>query len=117
MIQRSKEIIEYLQKRYDINTSTINFIVNTIDKDFEDLKEAFEQYKRESIKWSVEDFTGMELDGWSITEEQAQEALEAMINDHDASLGIHWGTVESYIMDYGSPCKHGKELWRQNEKS
>lgn len=40
----------------------------------------FEQYKKESIKWSVEDFTDYDCERYTITKEQAQEALEDMIN-------------------------------------
>lgn len=82
------------------------------------LKEKFEQYKTESIKWSIEDFTDMKLDGWSITKDQAQEALNDMINSHDASSGIDWNTVEYYLQKYGTEVEEGKELWRKNyEKS
>lgn len=32
MTQTAKEIVEYLQKRYDINISTKNYLINKIDK-------------------------------------------------------------------------------------
>lgn len=35
MTKTSQEIIEFLEKRYDINISTRNFIINTIDKAIE----------------------------------------------------------------------------------
>jgi len=64
------------------------------------LQEEFEQYKRESIKWSVEDFLGD--DNYFITPEKAQEALEQMIRKHDASWGITWETVKVYLEEYGT---------------
>lgn len=85
-------------------------------KRYESLQEEFEKYKRESIKWSVEDFTTMEKEGWSITKKQAQEALEDMIRRHDAQYGISWDTVEYYIEEYGKKAKRGKELWRKELK-
>jgi len=63
----------------------------------------FEQYKRESIKWSVEDFTEYDHSRYTINEEQGQEALESMIRKHDATLGISWWTIEYYIELYGTP--------------
>jgi len=69
---------------------------------YESLLREFEQYKRESIKWSVEDFTEYEHDKYTINEEQAQEALERMIRKHDACIGITWDTIEYYIGEYGT---------------
>ena len=65
------------------------------------LEQEFEQYKRESIKWSVEDFTMLEKEGWQITEEQAQEALEHMVRKHDCNNGITWETVDYFYELYG----------------
>jgi hypothetical protein len=61
----------------------------------------FEQYKRESIKWSVEDFMEME-DEYDITREQAQQALEAMISKHDCNHGITWDDVAYFKSRYGT---------------
>jgi hydroxypyruvate isomerase len=71
-------------------------------KMYDDLLAEFEQYKRESIKWSVEDFTNYDHPTHTITEEDAQHALETMISEHDASVGISWYHVEYYIEDYGT---------------
>ena len=59
----------------------------------------FEQYKKESIKWCIDDF--IDQDRYSITEEQAQRALEEMIQNHDCNYGITWNTLEYYINKYG----------------
>lgn len=68
---------------------------------YEQLLAEFEQYKRESIKWSVEDFMEME-DEYDITREQAQQALEAMISNHDSNYGITWHDVAYIKSIYGT---------------
>lgn len=73
--------------------------MKTWKKEYDALKAEFEQYKKESIKWSVEDFT--EYDGYKISRNKAQEALEDMISNHDASIGINWYTIEYYLDKYG----------------
>lgn len=65
-------------------------------------KDEFEQYKKESIKWSIEDFLEYPQDKYDITEEQAQDALERMIRKHDANIGITWVTIYYYITKYGT---------------
>lgn len=66
------------------------------------ITEDFEQYKKESIKWSINDFLSYEMDnGFSITEKQAQLALENMIENHDANYGITWDDLEIYYRKYG----------------
>lgn len=68
---------------------------------YEALLKEFEQYKKESIKWSIQDFLDYKC-AYKITEEQAQIALEEMIRNHDASSGINWIDVEFYIREYGT---------------
>jgi len=64
------------------------------------IKNEFEQYKRESIKWSWEDiYYPAGEQGYECTKEQAQEILEDMIANHDAEYGINWNVVNSYIQD------------------
>jgi hypothetical protein len=64
----------------------------------------FEQYEKESIKWSIADFLEMDVpDGYHhITEEQAQQALESMIYKHDAEHGIGWHTLSYYYTEYAT---------------
>ena len=76
--------------------------MNNYQEKYEALLKEFEQYKRESIKWSVEDFTEYEHHKYTINEEQAQEALERMIRKHDAIYGISWNEVEYYLCEYGT---------------
>lgn len=61
-----------------------------------------------SIMWSEDDFLHMarllkddEWDQW-YNKESFEEALHAMINDHDAMVGISWYHVEIYLNKY---CK------------
>ena len=71
---------------------------------YEQLLAEFEQYKKESVKWSVEDFLCYNYDhaddGIYITTERAQEALEQMIRKHDAQFGISWNEVEYFFHEY-----------------
>ena len=83
---------------------------------YSSLLEEYEQYKKESIKWSIEDFTELEVYGWQITREQAQEALEDMIYHHDACNGVSWDDVEYYLKEHGEEVEKGRELWRETNK-
>jgi hypothetical protein len=67
------------------------------------LQEEFEQYRKESIKWSVDDFIEHDYRGYTITRGQAQKALERMIAQHDATIGITWDTIGWYIREFGTP--------------
>ncbi len=69
---------------------------------YEDLLKEFEQYKKESIKWGVADFLDLEVEGFRINEEQAQDALEEMIHRHDCNDGITWTTLNYYYRKYGT---------------
>lgn len=91
-------------------------VANYWKKKYEKLQEEFDQYKQEAIKWSVKDFTTLEIEGYSITEEQAQEALEHMIRKHDCTLGITWDTLDCYVQEYGTKVKKGEELWRKYQE-
>lgn len=82
-------------------------------KEYEKLLKEYEEHRKHSIKWSIEDFTWLELEGWEISDKKAQEALEDMIRHHDAQYGIGWPTVEYYLMEYGKKVKVGKEKWRK----
>lgn len=71
-------------------------------KMYDELKQEFEQYKKESIKWSVEDFTTLnaEYDDLFITDENAQKALEMVIRTHDCDLGVNWETIRYVFEEY-----------------
>jgi hypothetical protein len=70
-------------------------------KMYEDLFQAFEQYKKESIKWSVEDFTDYDHPTHTISRLQAQDALRHMIRKHDAEHGITWADISYHIELFG----------------
>lgn len=74
----------------------------SLEKAYIELLERFQQYKRESIKWSVEDLLDYEHRTHTIGMEDAQEALEDMIKNHDANNGITWNTIDYYIEKYGT---------------
>ena len=77
------------------------------------LKEEFEQYKKESIRWMVGDFYDQAAQNefnidpnfeyeddnsfrkYDPTKFQA--ALELMIHRHDAMYGITWDTIDYYL--------------------
>lgn len=71
-------------------------------KMYEDLLAEFEQYKKESVKGSIEDFTTLntEYDDLFITDENAQKALERVIRTHDCDLGITWETIRYVFEEY-----------------
>jgi hypothetical protein len=75
-------------------------------KMYKQLLAEFEQYKKESIKWSVEDFTDYNYPTPTIDRESAQEALEHMIRMHDATCGITHETIEYYIELYKTKNSH-----------
>ena len=70
------------------------------------LEKEFEQYRKESVKWSIEDFIGRAKEtGYRISKAKAQDALEDMIHHHDAEYGICWTTLDYYIQQYGTKLK------------
>lgn len=76
---------------------------------YEALLAEFEQYKKESIKWSVEDFTEYDQDEYTINDQQAQIALEDMIRHHDCNYGITWEHVNYFITVHGTPKTNDNE--------
>lgn len=68
---------------------------------YQTLLQEFEQYKKESVKWSWEDvYEVAKQRGVEISKELAQEILEDMIYHHDAELGISWITIDCYLDKY-----------------
>lgn len=72
-------------------------------KQLAELQAEFEQYKKESVKWGVNDFLYYDKEGYSITPENAQKALEEMIYYHDATVGINWETLDYWYEKYATP--------------
>lgn len=73
--------------------------------EFDLLKEHLKQINKESIHWTIEDFAEEakrleEEDMEGIYDsEKFQDALEQMIDKHDAELGITWETIRCYLDD------------------
>lgn len=111
----SKETKAYFKKICKDLSSDFNDIPIFVMDEWEKLKAEFEQYKLESIKWGIEDFIDLEVDGFEINEEQAQEALEEMIHQHDCNYGITWDSLSYYVEVFGTKVEEGKEKWRNNE--
>jgi hypothetical protein len=90
---------------YDLNTDLKRGFIEGAkwqQEKYEALLKEFEQYKKESIKWSLQDFTEYEHPRYTINEYQAQDALERMIDEHDANFGISWSVIHYYIEEYGT---------------
>jgi len=94
----------------------IQMMKQSYKEKYEALLKEFEQYKLGSIEWSVEDFTSLKVEGFQITEEQAEMALADMIRHHDCNYGITWDTVDEYFSKYAEEVEIGTELWRETDK-
>ena len=66
--------------------------------------------KRLSIVWSTLDVQSQaESMGLSVDDDQAYEILEQVIDNHDASTGVSWDTIEYYITESEYYKKKNKE--------
>jgi hypothetical protein len=76
------------------------------------VEQHFTAIRRSSVHWDIEDFVTAaqwevkndEDAAWKLVydEDKFQQALERMIQDHDAEIGINWNTVSRYLNRY---CK------------
>lgn len=68
---------------------------------YEKLEKEFEQYKKESIKYTVDDIIDADSD-YGIDEGEAQDALEHMISTYkDKSDFINEEVLMDYLHDFG----------------
>jgi len=77
--------------------------LNTVSALLLGLKEEIQQYKRESIRWSISDFKQQANNSENpeyYDLSKFPSALELMIEEHDADVGINWDTIQSYLDDY-----------------
>lgn len=87
-------------------------LIEEYDQLMDETQEEFEQYKRESIRWTVEDFEMQARDRaddeWEDVYDRAEfeGALKIMIREHSADLGITWETVNTYLDEY---CRKDKD--------
>ena len=81
-----------------INEETYDFLDHIIDN--------IETLAGESVRWSVDDFLTQALNKENVIEakylkkydpSKFQEALERMIDKHDAPIGITWDTIDFYL--------------------
>lgn len=101
LIEFRSDIDSAIECGFDIGIE-VGKLEDLIDTNYKSLSAEFEQYKRESVKWCIEDFTEYDHSKYTIDADQAQEALERMIYKHDADMGISWYTIEYYISEYGT---------------
>jgi len=100
---KNKQILELKNREIELLDKLKSYFENAVilTENYNKLLDKFDQYKLESIKWGIVDFIDLE-DDYDITEEQAQIALEDMINSHDCNNGITWDTVQYYKQKYGT---------------
>ena len=63
----------------------------------------YEQKMKGCIQWSPEDMIGAAQnlrEPFVMSEDDAQSALEEMIDDHDCNNGVTWETVSYYVQQY-----------------
>ena len=54
-----------------------------------------------TIKWSTNDVLSRAEDmGVEITGEQADEILQNVFDNHDATIGVNWEVIEFHIEDF-----------------
>ena len=80
---------------YSINCST--FDINMKDGSTAQIR--FNEPGVRGIYWSVEDFKSraVERDKDKYDESKFEEALDRMIDKHDATMGISWDTIDFYL--------------------
>ena len=73
-------------------------------KSISELANEIEQYKKESVKWSIEDFqkeaSYFNKDQETYDPTKFQKALELMISNHDAETGITWEILQFYLDEH-----------------
>ena len=81
--------------------------------ELDEIRREIEQLGKESIRWTVDDFLQQALQNESVflpismvdvnkhlkkyDSKKFQNALERMIDNHDASIGITWDTIDAYL--------------------
>ena len=69
-----------------------------------DIKKELIKIDKESIRWSIEDFqkeaSYFNKDQETYDPTKFQNALELMINNHDAETGITWETLRFYLNEH-----------------
>lgn len=58
--------------------------------------------KSVSVVWSVDDIRSM---GYTCTDAEGMEVLQAMIDNHDANFGINWATLDNWCEAFNLKLK------------
>lgn len=75
---------------YDITSPTGVEVIKILDE--------YEHRMKGAIEWSAADV--LDRATWEMSEDQAQEILEEIIDNHDCNLGITWETIDGYVDKY-----------------
>jgi hypothetical protein len=88
-----ERIMPFLRETDDIYSGSNQKIITILDE--------YEEKMRGAISWNADDMIHQAAqEGWQLSDDDAQAALEEMINDHDANYGITWDTVHYHINKY-----------------
>lgn len=94
-----QRIMPLLQEMDDIYSGSNQKIIAILDE--------YEEKMVGAIRWATDDMIAQATgEGWELSEEDAQTALEDMISHHDCNLGITWETIHYYISQY-KPKENG----------
>jgi hypothetical protein len=87
----------------------LNNIIENLDN-LKEIRELLENLNRRSISWEIYDFEAQatQNEGFYNKEniydrDKFQYALELMIAEHDANVGISWNIIDIYLNKY---CKY-----------
>jgi len=99
-----KSQIQDIVLRYPLDTQFVKELMIVVDE--------YEQKMAWSISWSPEDMQmRAREDGWELDEDDAVEALNNMIDNHDCNYGITWMHVDEAIQQY----EEGSQLIEDDE--
>ena len=95
--------LEYENNQLERANTFVTNRNDDLEREIDILQEEFEKHRRTSILWTVDDIIGYYKNEYKkpkllkLTDQKAQDMLIEMINNHDASLGITWDTIESML--------------------
>lgn len=70
------------------------------------------------IIWSVEDVLERANErGMKISKGEAEDIIEEMEHRHDATIGINWDTIDSYLGDLDDKRREEAEAKRKEKKA
>lgn len=90
-----ERIMPFLREMDDIYSGSNQKIIAILDE--------YEERMKGAIEWGADDMSHIASESnppWVMSEDEAQAALEEMIDDHDATIGVNWETVAYYVEKY-----------------